>query len=126
MFGLILNRTTLREMENLYRSDAEVSLFVSPGNDYNTEAYFDKIILGGFSARLVAAIDIPQHIQQAMYMRGTRISSLGGRRKQVTLSTEDLQRVYAQPVSSVTYLTRARVDDKLLLKRFGEPAERIE
>jgi hypothetical protein len=125
VFGLILNQTTLREMEHLYHSSAEVSQFVSVDNRHKIEAYFDKVILGGFSARLVVVIDVPQEVQVGMFTRGSRISNLGGGRKRVTLSTQDRERVYAMPVSSVTYLTRARVDDTLLQKRFGEPGQRI-
>ncbi len=125
VFGLTLGESTLQTAENLFQGGAKVSLFVSPEGKYKVEAYFDKVILGGFSAQLVMVMALSQDQQAAMFQRGARVSNLGGGRKKVTLAGEDLQAVFAAPVASIAYLTRARLDDDLLLKRFGEPAKRI-
>lgn len=126
VFGLTLGKTTLQEANNLYHSGAEVSLFVSPEGKHEIEAYFDKVVLGGFSSQMILAVALPQEQQAAMFHRGIRVSSLGGGRKKATLAPDDLQTVFSSPVASLTYLTRARLDDDLLLKRFGEPAKRIQ
>lgn len=125
VFGLALGESTLQVANDLYRGGAEVSLFVSPDGRYKVEAYFDKVVLGGFSSKMILVMALNQEQQAAMYQRGTRVSSLGGSRKKATLAPEDLQIVFNTPVASLTYLTRARLDDEILLKRFGEPAKRI-
>ena len=125
VFGLSLGQSTLREAEQLYHGGAEVSLFVSPQGRHRVEAYFDKVVLGGFSAQMVLVMDLAQEQLAAMYQRGARVSHMGGDRKKVTLAPDDLQRVFDSPVGSIAYLTRARLDDELLRKRFGEPAQRI-
>jgi len=125
VFGLTLGESTLEAAENLFHGGAKVSLFVSPEGQHKVEAYFDKVILGGFSAQLVMVMALSQDQQAAMFQRGARVSNLGGGRKKVTLAGEDLQTVFVAPIASIAYLTRARLDDELLLKRFGEPAQRI-
>jgi hypothetical protein len=125
VFGLTLGQSTLQEAEQLYHGGAEVSLFVSPQGQYKVEAYFDKVVLGGFSAQMVMVMALNQQQLAAMFKRGTRLSHMGGERKKVTLAPEDLQTVFATPIASLAYLTRARLDDELLRKRFGEPAQRI-
>ena len=125
VFGLTLGESTLQEAEDLYHGGAKVSLFVSPESIYKVEAYFDKVILGGLSAQFVLVMALSQEQQMAMYQRGARVSNLGSGKKKVTLTGEDLQTVFATPIASLAYLTRTRLDDELLLKRFGEPAQRI-
>ena len=125
VFGLELGQSTLREAERLYHGGAEVSLFVAPDGQYRVEAYFDKVVLGGFSAQMVMVMALPGERLAAMYQRGIRVSHLGGDRKKVTLAPEDLQRVFDSPIASLAYLTRARLDAELLQKRFGEPDQRI-
>lgn len=125
VFGITLNETTLQEANDLYHGGAKVSLFVSPDGSHKVEAYFDKVVLGGFSAKLVMVMALSQSQQAAMFQRGARVSSLGGGRKRVTLATEDMNTVYASPIASLAYLTRARLDEELLRKRFGEPTQRI-
>ena len=125
VFGLTLGESTLQEAEDLFHGGAKVSLFVSPDAQYKVEAYFDKVILGGFSAQLVMVMALSQEQQAAMFQRGARVSNLGDGRKKVTLAGDDLKAVFATPINSIAYLTRTRLDDELLRKRFGEPAQRI-
>lgn len=125
VFGLTLGESTLQQAEDLFQGGARVSLFVAADGQHKVEAYFDKVILGGFSAQLVLVMALGQEQQAAMFRRGVRISSLAGGGKKVALGGEDLQTVLATPIDSIAYLTRTRLDDELLRKRFGEPAQRI-
>ena len=125
VFGLTLGESTLQDADTLYHGGAKVSLFVSPDGHYKTEAYFDKVFLGGFGAQLVMVMALSQEQQAAMFQRGARVSNLGDGRKKVTLTGDDLQTVFATPIASLAYLTRVHLDDDLLHKRFGEPAQRI-
>lgn len=126
IFGLVLDRSTLQEAEQQFQGDAEISLFVSPAGQYRVEAYFDKVVLGGFSARMVLVMGLSGPELAGMLARGARISNLGDGEKKVSLAGEDLQRVRLAPISSITYLTRARLDRELLLQRFGEPGQRLQ
>lgn len=124
VFGLRLGQTTLREAEVQLQAAAEVSLFA--GDDRHVvEAYFDKLNVGGLSARAVLVMDIARPELLAMYRRGTRISTLGSGANKVSLSDVDLAQVMQMPIASLTYLPRTALDEALLVKRFGQPVQRI-
>lgn len=125
VFGITLGETTLEEAAQQLRSAAKVTMFASPEGVYKIEAYFDKVLLGGFSSKMVMVIGIGQEAAETIFLRGARISTLGSGTNKVTLASEDMRRVYGMPIASIAYLTRATLDDELLLQRFGEPAERI-
>lgn len=125
VFGITLGETTLAEAERHLHGAAEVTLFATPDGRYRVEAYFDKVVLGGFSAKMVMVMQMSQDEAAGMYARGARISTLGSGTNKVTLASEDVRRVYATPIASLAYLTRTTLDDELLLKRFGEPAARV-
>jgi hypothetical protein len=126
VFGITLGETTLETAEKQMRgTTAEVTMFATPDGLYRVEAYFDKVVLGGFASKMIMVMQLSPEVREAMYLRGARISTLGSGTNKVTLSSEDLLRTYAAPIASLAYLTRATLDDELLLKRFGEPVERV-
>jgi hypothetical protein len=104
-----------------------LSLFAPADKNRNRiiEAYFDKVTLGGLSARVVVVFDFTAEQLQVMYDRGTRISTLGDGSRKVSLHPEDIETVRAARIASITYLPRIRLDDALLENRFGQPAQVI-
>ncbi|HEY5602683.1 MAG TPA: hypothetical protein VIM41_06210 [Gammaproteobacteria bacterium] len=125
VFGLILGESTVQDAEQVFNAAAEISLFEPPDNQHPQviEAYFDKVTLGGLSAKVVIVMDIaPQHLM-AIYQRGARISTLGDGSRKVTLHMDDIQQVRSAPIGGLTYLPRIRLDAALLEKRFGKPAQ---
>ncbi|MCI0507576.1 MAG: hypothetical protein L0Z73_15900, partial [Gammaproteobacteria bacterium] len=79
VFGLILGESTLQQAEQVFQAETELSLF-EPADENSQriiEAYFDKVNLGGLSARVVIVMDVTPEQLRAMYERGTRISTLG-------------------------------------------------
>ena len=68
VFGLVLGQSNLHEAEKSLRDVAEVSLFATEQESGDTqhivEAYFDKVKLGGLSARVVLEMEIPVSVVQ--------------------------------------------------------------
>jgi len=127
VFGLTLGESSLQQAEHAFNAEAELSLF-EPADEKRQrviEAYFDKVTLGGLSAKVVVVFDVGAEQLQAMYQRGTRISTLGDGSRKVSLHAEDIATVRGIPIASVTYLPRIRLDAALLEKRFGQPAQII-
>lgn len=125
VFGLTIDKSTLSEAENLYQEKSTVSLFATPDNVYAVEAFFERLYLSGIRANLVMNIDIDPDTAAQMMARGIRISRLGSGSSKVTLSEEDLQTVKGNTISLITYLPATDLDEELIQKRFGDPAERI-
>lgn len=126
VFGLTLGASSLHDAELRFTAPAEISLFVEGDGRLTAEAYFDKVTLGGLNARIITLLELPQEQLQAMYQRGARISTLGSGAHKVTLSAQDLARARQAQLACIAYLPQAKLDEGLLIKRFGRPEERIE
>ena len=127
VFGLTLDESTLQQAEQVFNAEAELSLFepADKSRERVIEAYFDKVTLGGLSAKVVLVFDFTVNQMRAMYDRGTRISTLGDGSRKVSLHAEDIATVRRSPIASITYLPRIKLDATLLEKRFGKPVQVI-
>lgn len=126
VFGLTLQVSKLHEIEQLFNSSAELNLFSDKNQQRTVEAYFDKINLGGLSAKVVATLDIDPQRLETLYSSGSRISALGNGRSKVTLKFSDITNLKYSVVKSIAYLPSVTLSDKLLLDRFGEPMQKIQ
>lgn len=125
VLGVELGHTTLGEAEVLFSEPAEVSLFVQADGSRVVEAYFDSVDISGIRAKIIVVMALTEEQKAAMYEAGIRVANMGGGRRKVTLADDDLVRLKRMPIGSMTYIPRANLDEKLVKRRFGEPAERI-
>jgi hypothetical protein len=127
VFGLSLGESSLQQAEQVFGSITELSLFEpAPGKGQRVvEAYFDKVNLGGLSAKVVAVVAFTPEQLKTIFERGSRISTLGDGSRKVSLSTQDLVQARNTPIETITYLPGVRLDDALLEKRFGRPEQII-
>ena len=125
VFGITLGEGTLGELEHNFKEQSEVSLFKTPDNQMGVEAFFDELNLNGLKAKFVMTVAIPQEKIQGMFNRGLRMNSTPSG-KRITLTPDDLAEVRKSPVTSITYLPSVELSDTIIIKRFGEPAQRIQ
>ena len=127
VFGLTLGESSLQQAEQAFNAGAELSLFEPADKKRKRviEAYFDKVTLGGLSAKVVIVFDFTDEQLQAMYQRGARISTLGDGSRKVNLHAEDIAIIRSAPIASITYLPRIHIDAALVEKRFGQAVQVI-
>jgi len=125
VFGVTLGKSTLDEVENQFQEPAEISLFATDAGERVVEAYFNTVTLNGFKAKIVATLGFSKEELQGMYDRGERISSLAQGKRKVTLAADDLVKAKQTPVVALTYLPRIDLAESTVIKRFGEPAEKL-
>ena len=125
VFGLTLGKSTLDDARDLFRSDGEVSLFITRDGQPALEAYFERIFLSGLRADFVLVLDAQPDLLLALYDRGSRISRTTDITRKIELATADSARVSYLPIRLINYIPYADLDTQLILQRFGEPAERI-
>ena len=125
VFDLVLEQSTVDDAIHRFRENAEVSLFISPENNRLIEVYFNNTSLAGLRAKLVLSVSINEDEIDAIYDRGTRISTLGDGSRKVTLHPDDLVRIKQSAIAAITYLPKTKLDTELLKARFGEPTRRI-
>ncbi|MCW9025644.1 MAG: hypothetical protein OQK73_13300 [Gammaproteobacteria bacterium] len=126
VFNLTLGQSTIADAVQRLNEVSEVSLFVSPQGKHVVEVYFNQTRLAGLRAKIVLTAAISDSDLQAMFNRGTRISTLGDGSRKVTLHPDDLERTKQSAISVITYLPKAKLDEELLRARFGEPTRRIQ
>ena len=124
VFGLTLGLSTTNEAEQHFKEEAKPSLFKSPDGQLVAEMFFEQVDLAGLKARIVLTIAVPDTELQGIYERGLRMSGTGSGKK-ITLAPDDITRVRTLPISSLTYMPGVRIEEEMLVKRFGQPAQRI-
>lgn len=125
VFGLTLGESSASDAELRFREEAEPSLFKSPEGKMVAEMFFNQVNLAGLSSKIVLSIDVPEAELKEMYERGLRMASTGSGKK-ITMTPDDIARLRSLPISGLTYLPSLHVDQTLFIKRFGEPAQRIQ
>jgi hypothetical protein len=127
VFGFTLSETTLAEVRQVFREDGEINLFRTPGpsGTLAAEVYFEQIHLERLRADFVLTLDVDQAILASMYDRGLRISQTGSGSQKVKLDPGDAERLAGQPIRTIVYLPKARLDEALIEPRFGAPSQRL-
>lgn len=126
VFGITLGQTSLDEAAVAFKheTEVEISLFKPTDAKMSVEAFFEEVNFNGLKAKIILTIAVPADELQGMYERGLRMNSAPSG-KRITLTFDDLARVRKLPVASLTYLPNVRLEDAIIAKRFGEPAQRV-
>lgn len=124
VFGLTLGESSANEAEQRFKEEAKPSLFKSPEGKMIAEVFFEQVDMAGLRSKIVLTIDVPEKEIAGIYERGLRMAATGSGKK-ITMTTEDVARLRAWPISSLTYLPSLQVEEAIFLKRFGQPAQRI-
>lgn len=126
VFGITLGATSLDQSAEIFKhqTEVEISLFKPTDGKLGVEAFYEEVNFNGLKAKIIANVAVPEDELKSMYERGLRMNSTPSG-KRITLTADDLARVKSLPVSSLTYLPTVRLEEAVILKRFGEPAERI-
>lgn len=125
VFGLTLGQATTNEAEQRFKEEAKPSLFKSPAGQMIAEMFFEQVTLGGMRSRIVLTIAVPAAELNGIYERGLRMAATGSGKK-ITMTPDDVARLRTLPISSLTYMPGVRVEEAMFIKRFGQPAQRIQ
>lgn len=124
IFGITLGQSNTNEAEQHFKEVAKTILFKSPSGQLVVEVFFEQVNLAGLKARVVLNIAVPDAELPGMFERGLRMNVTGSG-KEITMTPDDVARVFTMPISSLTYMPATRLEDAVFTKRFGQPALRI-
>ncbi|OOG23785.1 hypothetical protein B1C78_10270 [Thioalkalivibrio denitrificans] len=125
VFGITLGETPLGELRDKLRLFPSLGLFVHPDGTQALEAYFGGVKLGPFEANLVAILDADDYLLARMIAEGTGNKPMPSGARRLDLSASGTAEALALPVRELTYVPRARYDQEIVLRRFGEPEQRL-
>jgi hypothetical protein len=110
IFGVTLGQSNTTQAEQHFKEAAKPILFKSTRGQLVVEVFL--------------TIAVPDQELPGMFERGLRMNATSSG-KEITLTPEDIARVFTMPVSSLTYMPSVRLDEAVFAKRFGEPVLRI-
>jgi hypothetical protein len=125
VFGITLGQTTLGEAERALKEQSEISLFKPSDKDMSVEAFIEEVNFNGLKAKIAMSLAVDPQELPGMFQRGLRMNSTPSG-KRITLTAADLEIARNSPVASLTYLPNVRIEEAALIKRFGNPALRIQ
>jgi hypothetical protein len=125
VFGVTLGQSTARELSERLKTFPRVALFVSGGGRRTLEAYFGRVTLGMFEARLDVVL-AASPAELAMFERhavGRKPMPSGAYR--LALTEADTPVALGLPISELSYAPSVRYAEDLVLRSFGAPSQRV-
>lgn len=125
VFGIVLNKTTLEQARQRFDKLDGIALFQNKQGKYSLEAYFGKVSIGPFGARLIANLDAPQEVLEGLTQHTIkRIKTKDGSYKW-TLTAQKQVEQGLRKIRSLTYIPDySGIDVDFILERFGQPDRR--
>ena len=128
VFGLTLGGpapSTLADARRAFPGESTLALLAPTDQPLALEAYFDSVSAGPLLGKLVLNLSVSPGDLDAMRDRAAKTDHLETGIRKFTLSEADQLRADALPLAGIVFVPSARLDDAVILQRFGAPAERI-
>lgn len=125
VFGLVPGRSTFAEARTRFGGDVQVGLIVAPGESGSLEAYYETFTAGFVTGRIVLTLASTAEQRAGMLARARKAEYMESTTRRVELDDADLALAEQAVVSAITFIPSARLDEEIVLQRFGPPAERI-
>ncbi len=128
VFGLTLGGarpSTLADARRAFPELATLALLAPPEQPLALEAYFESVSIGPLSGKLVLTVAATPAELGAMRDKAAKTDHLETGIRKFVLNEADRQRAESMPLAGIVFIPAARLDESIILQRFGAPAERI-
>ncbi len=125
VFGIVLNKTTLEQARVIFGQLDGLALFQNEQDVYSLEAYFGKVTIGPFSARIIANLDVSQQELESLTEHTIKRIITDNGSQRWTLKADKQVEQGARIISSLSYIPAySGMDQDFIKERFGEPDSR--
>ena len=128
VFGLTLGGekpSTLTDAQRAFPELLKLALLAPPEQPLALEAYFETVAIGPLSGKLVLTVAATTAELEAMRDKAAKTDHLETGIRKFTLNEADRLRAENMPLAGIVFIPAARLDESIILQRFGAPAERI-
>ena len=128
VFGLTLGggaASTLADALRLAKEAPVLALLTPQDAPAALEAYFENVSLGALTGKLVLSIAAAPGELESMRGNAAKTDHLETGIRKYVLHEADRQRAERLPLAAIAFIPSARLDEAVILERFGMPAERI-
>lgn len=115
----------LADVRRLWPDTTQIAIVAAPGENGTLEAFVDPVTLGFVTGKLVVSLALPEDQIRTMRERSPKAEFMESTTRKYTLAPDDLQQALAAPISAVTLIPQAQLDEETVVQRFGSPAERV-
>lgn len=125
VFGITLETTTVNELLTLLGVDHELAIISDRQDNSGLEVYYGYFATGPITGKLIARVEADADTLMGMQERAIKSEYLDTGSRKFHLSPEDLERVRAWPIVSLSLVPSANLSADVVLGVFGQPAERL-
>ena len=125
VFGIVLNRTSLEQARRQFGKLDGIALYRDQQGRYSLEAYFGKVSLGSFSARIIANLAATQdELEKLTEHTVKRVKTDDGSLKWTLIDQKQSEQGLRR-IQSLTYIpSYSGMDGAFIEQRFGQPEQR--
>ncbi len=125
VFHLNLGQTTLKQTIEQFHSFPELALFAHESGKRSLEAYFGKLRLGVFEAKIIAELPADAPLLDQLQKNASKKEGMASGMWKYTIAESDYTVLNALPVKKLVYMPVANYTPDIIQQRFGYPPERL-
>ncbi len=129
IFGLQPGKSLLTDALEILGDDMDIAIIVATNSDDvgNLEMYYGHYKAGLLSGKLILQTSASKQDIKRWRENSPKFEFMPtGRAKKHILLDDDLPQVLEETILGITFVPAVNLDEKTILARFGEPAQRIE
>lgn len=117
--------STLADAQQRWGQDTQIAIIAAPGEDGMLEAFADPASAGFIMGKAVITAQLPSADVRGMRERAIKSEFMESTTRKYTLATADLPAALKAPVTALSFIPQANLDEATIVARFGPPAERL-
>ena len=117
--------STLADAQQRWGENMQVAIIAAPGEDGTLEAFVDPAQAGFITGKLVVTAQLPAADIKAMRERAVKAEFMESTTRKYVLAPADMAAALRAPISALSFIPQANLDEDTVLARFGQPAERV-
>lgn len=125
VFGVDVGSSTLRAAMEAFHKVPDVALFRTPEGKYRLEAYFGKVVLAFFEARVIVSLEASDQDIAEIEANSPERKPMPSGSWELTLRTADVEAAAKRVIRRLSYSPVADIEAERLAKFFGKPAETL-
>jgi hypothetical protein len=117
--------STLQTAYDMWQNGMEIAIIAAPGENGTLEAFVDPLAAGFISGKGIITAQLPADQIKALRERALKAEFMDSTTRKYTLDPADLPAALKAPISALSFIPQANLDEAAIVSRFGQPAERV-
>jgi hypothetical protein len=117
--------STLRDAKQRWGEAMQVAIIAAPGEDGTLEAFVDPAQAGFITGKVVLTAQLPTDQLRAMRERALKAEFMESTTRKYVLAPSDLAEALKAPITALSFIPQANLDEAMIVARFGQPAQRV-